>query len=53
VSPPKPSKNRSELGTARPSCIEVRPQDFEAQVAAAMEVGAPVLSFTFGIPKTY
>ena len=40
----------SELGIKRPSHTEAKSQDFEAQVAAALDALAPVLSFTFGIP---
>lgn len=40
----------AELGIERPSHVEARSQDFEAQVAAAMDARAPVLSFMFGIP---
>jgi nitronate monooxygenase len=40
----------AELGIERPSHVETKSQDFEAQVASAIEARAPVLSFTFGIP---
>jgi nitronate monooxygenase len=40
----------AELGIERPSHVEARSQDFEAQVASAIDARAPVLSFTFGIP---
>lgn len=40
----------AELGIECPSHLEANPQDFEAQVASAIDARAPVLSFTFGIP---
>jgi nitronate monooxygenase len=40
----------AELGIERPSHVEARSQDFEAQVASALDARAPVLSFIFGIP---
>jgi len=40
----------AELGIERPSHVEVRSQDFEAQVVSAIDAHAPILSFTFGIP---
>jgi nitronate monooxygenase len=39
-----------ELGIDWPSHVEPKSQDFEAQVASAIDARAPVLSFTFGIP---
>jgi nitronate monooxygenase len=40
----------AELGIERPSHVEAKSQDFEAQVMSAIDAHAPVLSFTFGIP---
>jgi nitronate monooxygenase len=40
----------AELGIERPSHVEAKSQDFEVQVASAIDARAPVLSFTFGIP---
>jgi len=40
----------AELGIERPSHVEAKSPDFEAQVASAIDARAPVLSFTFGIP---
>jgi nitronate monooxygenase len=40
----------AELGIERPRCVEAKIPDFEAQVAAAIDAHAPVLSFIFGIP---
>jgi nitronate monooxygenase len=42
----------AELGIEPPSRIESKPQDFEMQVRAAIEAGAPVLSFIYGIPPS-
>jgi hypothetical protein len=33
-----------------PLKVEVRSQDFEAQVHAVIDAGAPVLSFIYGVP---
>jgi nitronate monooxygenase len=40
----------AELGIEPPAHVEAKAQDFEAQVAAAIDARAPALSFTFGIP---
>ncbi len=40
----------AELGIERPSHVEAMSPDFEAQVLAAIDAHAPVLSFVFGIP---
>jgi nitronate monooxygenase len=40
----------AELGIERPSQVEAKSQDFEAQVASAIDARAHVLSFTFGVP---
>jgi nitronate monooxygenase len=40
----------AELGIEPPSGIEAKPQNFETQVRAAMDAGAPVLSFIYGVP---
>jgi nitronate monooxygenase len=40
----------AELGVEPPSKLEARFQDFEAQVHAVIDAGAPVLSFLFGVP---
>jgi nitronate monooxygenase len=40
----------AELGIEPPSKVEARPQDFEAQVRAVIDAGAPVLSFIYGVP---
>lgn len=40
----------AELGVEPPSKVEASPQDFETQVRAAIDAGARVLSFTYGIP---
>jgi nitronate monooxygenase len=40
----------AELGIERPPHIEPKFPDFEAQVAAAIDAHAPVLSFIFGVP---
>ncbi len=37
----------AELGIEPPSKVEAKSQDFEAQVHAAIEAGAPVLSFIY------
>ena len=42
----------AELGVEPPSKIESKPQDFEAQVRAAIDAGAPALSFIYGIPPS-
>lgn len=39
-----------ELGIAPPSMPAVPPDPFRAQVAALIDGGAPIFSFTFGIP---
>jgi nitronate monooxygenase len=39
-----------ELGIETPSRVEVRTQDFATQVRAAIDAGAPVLSFIYGVP---
>jgi nitronate monooxygenase len=39
-----------ELGIRPPTKVEVRPQNFEQQVHAAFDAGAPVLSFIYGVP---
>jgi nitronate monooxygenase len=40
----------AELGIERPSHVEAKFPNFEAQVASAIDARAPVLSFVFGIP---
>jgi nitronate monooxygenase len=40
----------AELGIEPPSTVEDRSQDFEAQVQAVIDAGAPVLSFIYGVP---
>jgi nitronate monooxygenase len=40
----------AELGIEPPSKLEVRSQDFDAQVHAVIDAGAPVLSFLYGVP---
>jgi nitronate monooxygenase len=40
----------AELGIEPPCKVEVRSQDFEAQVHAVIDAGAPVLSFIYGVP---
>jgi nitronate monooxygenase len=40
----------AELGVEPPSGVESKPQNFEAQVRAAIDACPPVLSFIFGIP---
>lgn len=40
----------AELGIERPSHVEAKSPDFEAQVASAIDARVPVLSFIFGIP---
>jgi nitronate monooxygenase len=40
----------AELSIEPPSKVEVRSQDFEAQIHAVIDAGAPVLSFIFGVP---
>jgi nitronate monooxygenase len=42
----------AELGVEPPSKIESKPQDFEAQVRAAIDAGSPALSFIYGIPPS-
>jgi nitronate monooxygenase len=42
----------AELGIEPPSLVEARAPDFEAQVRAAIDTGAPVLSFVYGIPPS-
>jgi nitronate monooxygenase len=42
----------AELGIEPPSKIEAKPQDFETQVRTAIDAGAPVLSFIYGIPPS-
>jgi nitronate monooxygenase len=42
----------AELGIEPPSQVESTPQNFEAQVRAAIDAGAPVLSFIYGIPPS-
>ena len=40
----------AELGIEPPCKVEVRSQDFEAQVHAVIDAGARVLSFIYGVP---
>jgi nitronate monooxygenase len=40
----------ADLGIERPSHVEAKIPDFEAQISAAIDARAPVLSFVFGIP---
>ena len=42
----------AELGIEPPSKIQAKSQDFETQVRAAIDAGAPVLSFIYGIPPS-
>ncbi len=42
----------AELGIQPPAQVEATPQNFEAQVRAAIDAGAPVLSFIYGIPPS-
>jgi nitronate monooxygenase len=42
----------AELGVEPPRQVDARPQHFEAQVTAAIDARAPVLSFIYGIPPS-
>jgi len=42
----------AELGIEPPLGVESKPQNFEAQVRAAIDARSPVLSFVYGIPPS-